>query len=371
MGTNNFYKYKGSKSGNEETGFFNTKGRISRNAYLLRLLLVLGIYLVSCLFVYAEVYKEDNAFHQYILPSLLVVFLLIQGAKRMHDVDRTSWAFLIPIYNVYLSLLPGTPGNNSYGIDPTPSKASQYFDELDPFQKNSSGTLIDSVPQVTASQQGTPFRLPVKQLLLFMLACLLILGVIFRKDLADWLGIETDDREESTVTQGPTDEQKNVAPTDITLSSYEVMENKSPGTEVGTFAAIDAEEDNSNTYALVSGQGGTDNGSFAISGKSLTTTKRFDFESKDRYSIRVQVTDGKSKPFERQLTIQVRDDVKDNRPSGGFGTQGGGGTKRTPKDDDPDLFYCKGNGQPIRLDKYQNGVCDCPDKSDELPGTCK
>jgi hypothetical protein len=35
------------------------------------------------------------------------------------------------------------------------------------------------------------------------------------------------------------------------------------------------------------------------------------------------------------------------------------------------LFYCKGNGQPIRLDQVQNGTCDCPDGSDERPGTCK
>jgi hypothetical protein len=35
------------------------------------------------------------------------------------------------------------------------------------------------------------------------------------------------------------------------------------------------------------------------------------------------------------------------------------------------LFLCKENGQPIRVDKYQNGICDCPDGSDELPGTCK
>ena len=35
------------------------------------------------------------------------------------------------------------------------------------------------------------------------------------------------------------------------------------------------------------------------------------------------------------------------------------------------VFYCKENGQPIRVDKYQNGICDCPDGSDEVPGTCE
>jgi uncharacterized membrane protein YhaH (DUF805 family) len=370
MGSN-FYKYKGSKSGNEETGFFNTKGRISRNAYLLRLLLVLGIYLVSYLLVYFGVYDGDGNFHKYILPILLGIFLLIQGAKRMHDVDRTGWAFLIPVYNVYLSLLPGTPGNNSFGIDPTPSKASQYFDELDPFQKNSSGTISDSVGQAASSQQRTPFRLPVKQLLLFMLAGLIILGLIFREDLANWLGIEMDDREESTTTGDSTDVQKNAAPTDITLSSYEVMENKSPGTQVGILAAMDADEGDSHTYALVSGQGDTDNGSFAISGKSLTTTKRFDFESQKQYNIRVQVTDKNGGTYVRELAIQITDDVRDNRTNGGTEPTGNNLPTKPRSKKDPDLFFCKGNGQPIRLDKYQNGVCDCPDGSDELPGTCK
>lgn len=372
MGTNNFYKYQGAKSGNEETGFFNTKGRISRKAYLLRLLLVLGIYLVSCLLVYADVYEEENVFHQYILPGLLVVFLLIQGAKRMHDVDRTGWAFLIPVYNVYLSLLPGTPGNNSFGVDPTPPKTSEYFDDLGSFQKNSSGSLGEVAPfeQSTSSQLGSRLNLPVKQLLLFMLAGLIILGLIFREDLANWLGIEMDDSEESTTTGESTDEQKNAVPTDITLSSYEVMENKSPGTEVGTFAAEDADNDESHSYALVSGQGATNNGSFAISGNSLTTTKKFDFESKDSYSIRVQVTDKNGGTYVRELAIQITDDVRDNRNNGGPEPTGTTPTKSRSKKD-PDLFFCKGNGQPIKLDKYQNRICDCPDGSDELPGTCK
>jgi uncharacterized membrane protein YhaH (DUF805 family) len=351
MGTNNFYKYQGSKSGNEETGFFNTMGRISRIAFWLRLLLVLGIYLVSCLLVYCNVYEEDDSFHQYILPFLLVVFLLIQGAKRMHDVDRTGWAFLIPIYNVYLSLLPGTLGNNSFGVDPSPPKSSEYFEDLDSFQKNSSGSLGDDAPitQSPSFQQAGRFNLPVKYLLLFFSLGILILAIVFREELFGCKKAET---------------QENVAPKDITLSSYEVMENKSPGTEVGTFAAIDAEEDDSNTYALVSGQGGTDNGSFAISGKSLTTTERFDFESKDRYSIRVQVMDGKGGVFALPLTIAVSDDVSDNRKEKG-------GLDPTPQPGAPGIFYCIGKGEPIRMDQVGNGVCDCPDGSDERPGTCK
>ncbi len=371
MGTNNFYKYQGAKSGNEETGFFNTKGRISRKAYLLRLLLVLGIYLVSCLLVYVDVYEEDDSFHEYILPFLLSVFLLIQGAKRMHDVDRTGWAFLIPFYNIYLSLLPGTPGNNSFGVDPAPPKAAEYFEDLGPFQKNSSGSLGDAAPlaQSPSFQQAGRVNLPVKQLLLFFSAGILILVIIFREEVFGGGEGNTGDSGLGN-TEAQTGVKENAGPTDISLSSYEVNENMDPGVQVGTFSATDVDKDDSHTYALVSGEGDSDNGSFAISGKSLTTTQKFDFESKNSFSIRVQVRDKSGASYVSSLTIQIRDDVKDNRNIGGSGTTGGQASEQKEAKN-KNIFYCKSNSQPIKLDQYQNGVCDCPDKSDELPGTCK
>lgn len=45
--------------------------------------------------------------------------------KRLHDIDRPGWHFLlftVPIYNLYLGALclfqPGTPGPNRFGPDP-------------------------------------------------------------------------------------------------------------------------------------------------------------------------------------------------------------------------------------------------------------
>ena len=45
--------------------------------------------------------------------------------KRLHDLDRPGWHFLlmaIPIYNIFLGLVlffaPGTEGDNRYGPDP-------------------------------------------------------------------------------------------------------------------------------------------------------------------------------------------------------------------------------------------------------------
>jgi uncharacterized membrane protein YhaH (DUF805 family) len=47
-----------------------------------------------------------------LLPSLAV------GVRRMHDVDKSGWFILIPIYNLILFVTPGTVGPNEYGPDP-------------------------------------------------------------------------------------------------------------------------------------------------------------------------------------------------------------------------------------------------------------
>ena len=65
-----------------------------------------------------------------ILPAIgVLVGGLVAGAavtvKRLHDLDRPAWhmlGFLIPIYNIYLSLVlllkRGNYGFNDYGQDP-------------------------------------------------------------------------------------------------------------------------------------------------------------------------------------------------------------------------------------------------------------
>lgn len=53
-----------------------------------------------------------------IMNLLFGVFLIIQGVKRMHDVDKNGWHLFIPFYNLVLSLMDGTSGQNRYGEDP-------------------------------------------------------------------------------------------------------------------------------------------------------------------------------------------------------------------------------------------------------------
>jgi uncharacterized membrane protein YhaH (DUF805 family) len=139
MKNNNLYNYSTPKSGNEETNFFNIKGRITMTAFFARLLFAVGIYSLSWVIFNQGIYtwfgvRIENFFetiHLYILPLILIAFVLIQGAKRVHDVNKSGWLFLIPFYNVYLSFCRGTIGSNNYGIDPKPMAQVNYFDELE------------------------------------------------------------------------------------------------------------------------------------------------------------------------------------------------------------------------------------------------
>jgi len=136
----NIYNFKAPKSSNEETNFFNTKGRINRFAFFTRLLLVIVIYSISFFLFKYGIHKNfgfrlENFFetiHLYLLPFILILFTLIQGAKRMHDVNKSGWYFLMPFFNLYLAFSSGTKGNNDYGIDHNTIKDITYFDELEP-----------------------------------------------------------------------------------------------------------------------------------------------------------------------------------------------------------------------------------------------
>jgi large repetitive protein len=97
----------------------------------------------------------------------------------------------------------------------------------------------------------------------------------------------------------------NEAPTDISLSTSSVPENKPAGTVVGTLSSTDPDAGDTFAYSLVAGTGSTDNASFSISGSDLQTAGPFDFETKTSYSVRVRSTDSGGLTFEKAFTISV------------------------------------------------------------------
>jgi ELWxxDGT repeat protein len=99
----------------------------------------------------------------------------------------------------------------------------------------------------------------------------------------------------------------NETPTNITLSASSIAENLATGTAIGSFSTTDPDAGNTFSYALVSGTGSTDNGSFTIEGGTLKIAASFDYETKNSYSIRVRSTDQGGLWFENQFTITVTD----------------------------------------------------------------
>ena len=61
-----------------------------------------------------------------LLPSIAV------GVRRMHDVDKSGWYLLIPIYNLILACTDGTGGPNNYGDDPKGGEGFGAYDYVKP-----------------------------------------------------------------------------------------------------------------------------------------------------------------------------------------------------------------------------------------------
>jgi uncharacterized membrane protein YhaH (DUF805 family) len=154
---NNIYNYKAPKSMNEETHYFLIKGRITLKAFFSRLVFVILLQTIFSLIyfnyalpkkmekikiledgsevIYDATFKTSFYFFEnitfFFLPIFLLIFILIQFAKRMHDVNKSGWFALIPLQNIVLLFCEGTIGNNDYGVNPRPQKQVKYFDELE------------------------------------------------------------------------------------------------------------------------------------------------------------------------------------------------------------------------------------------------
>jgi len=60
-----------------------------------------------------------------LLPAIAV------GVRRMHDIGKSGWYILIPIYSLVLTCTDGDKGPNKYGPDPKNEEASSSSSVLD------------------------------------------------------------------------------------------------------------------------------------------------------------------------------------------------------------------------------------------------
>lgn len=95
----------------------------------------------------------------------------------------------------------------------------------------------------------------------------------------------------------------NLPPTDILLSNQFILENASASALIGELTAEDDDADH--TFSLVEGEGDSNNSSFRISGNELQAAQSFNYEVKQEYSIRLQVTDEASNTFEKRALINI------------------------------------------------------------------
>lgn len=120
------------------------------------------------------------------------------------------------------------------------------------------------------------------------------------------INVTNDTKDDPVVNPGqPTG--KNQKPTDISLSNASVAENQPAGAIVGNLSTTDPDAGNTHSYALVTGDGSTDNSAFTIEGNVLKVKQPLDFEAKNAYTIRVQTKDQGGLTYEEKLTIAVTD----------------------------------------------------------------
>lgn len=94
------------------------------------------------------------------------------------------------------------------------------------------------------------------------------------------------------------------APTDIALSNANLSTSASANSTVGTLSSTDATPGDTFTYALVTGDGATDNASFAIIGNQLQAIDPSAMTAGSK-SIRVQTTDAAGNTYVEQMGVTV------------------------------------------------------------------
>jgi uncharacterized membrane protein YhaH (DUF805 family) len=93
------------------------EGRASRPEYwyfvLFNFLISLVLSFVDTMMGFTEFMPLNTIYSLGVLiPSIAVAI------RRMHDVGKSGWFILIPIYNLILALTKGDDGPNEYGPDP-------------------------------------------------------------------------------------------------------------------------------------------------------------------------------------------------------------------------------------------------------------
>ncbi len=98
----------------------------------------------------------------------------------------------------------------------------------------------------------------------------------------------------------------NEAPEDITLSNAEIAENLVTETIIGVLTAVDQDEAESFTYAVVE----TDD--FTVQGDALLSARSYDFGAEEELTATITVTDEGGLTFTKEVTVSILNDPSDD-----------------------------------------------------------
>jgi uncharacterized membrane protein YhaH (DUF805 family) len=103
---------------------FNGRARRSEYWYFLLFNMIIAILLVTV----------GMAMNSLFLYTIYILGVLLPGIavaiRRMHDVNKSGWYCLIPIYSLILACTPGTIGSNEYGSDPKQPDMQEEIEQI-------------------------------------------------------------------------------------------------------------------------------------------------------------------------------------------------------------------------------------------------
>lgn len=99
--------------------FANFEGRARRKEYWYFILVNTIIsFVLGLISGFSGLTFGDSGILDTIYSLLVIVPSIAVGVRRMHDVGKSGWYLLIPLYNLILATTDGDIGNNEYGNDP-------------------------------------------------------------------------------------------------------------------------------------------------------------------------------------------------------------------------------------------------------------
>ncbi|MFC4816495.1 MULTISPECIES: DUF805 domain-containing protein [unclassified Flavobacterium] len=104
--------------------YANFKGRARRSEYwyffLTQFLITIVCYILFGVFAAMDNLGVGMIFYAIAMLFSLATMIpgLAVGVRRMHDVGKSGWFLLVPIYSLILALTEGEKGANAWGEDP-------------------------------------------------------------------------------------------------------------------------------------------------------------------------------------------------------------------------------------------------------------